>query len=175
MKHSIKFIVHFLVPVSLVFAGFVQAGNVDKINDYLVKNCEKLDFKSNLETAKQYLNSVSGKSSLFGHSLAEDLKTFISLGRVESGEVQCNAESRAILEANNKLAGDLVKRVQKKGANFMSRYNGLVWSVIHKHARKCGDENETKYTDLKKPHAKDTMAKIRTATGELVHTSWFVW
>lgn len=170
MNLPLKLVVLTLV-VNCFFIGYTAGGSTGKINDYLVKNCDQLDFKSNLKVAQQYLSSLSVKPSFFTHSLVEDLKTFISLGRVESGEVQCSSESRKILDANNKIAGDLIKRVQKKGTYFMTRYNSLIWDVFQKHAKNCLVAYQTRYDRLKNTN-KENVSMVETITKMIVYSYW---
>lgn len=171
MNQLLRFILLTLAAL-LISDGCVQASSTNKINQYLIKNCDQSDFESNLKAAQQYLESLSGKSSLFGHDLTKDLKTFISLSRVERGEARCDAESRAILAANNDLAGDLIKQVQRKGDKFLTRYNNLVWGVFKKYALTCKAEHKERYRQVKKNMDKDLIFKVEAATRDMVFQHW---
>lgn len=173
MEQQVRIIL-LTLAVHFTSIACVKCGSAGKINEYLVKNCNTVDFKSNLKTAQQYLDFLSVKSSMFDHRLVNDLKTFTALKRIENGETQCNLESRKILTANNKLAGDLIKVVKRKGAYPLTRYNSLVWSAIQKHAATCSPTYNAKYRQMIETLDKDMVNKVDalTVNTQLAYRNW---
>lgn len=130
-----------LILVSVISINHFEichAGNVDKINRYLVEKTESKDLQSNLKIARELLASESEKRiKILNGGLIENLKTFISLGDVEHDASHCNGKSSAILRANNKMLDSLRERVGYDGLEYPTRVEKLVWEVMKEHAIRC--------------------------------------